>query len=338
MPIPFIVGAGIAAAATTGAVGIGKGIHAAVQNSEAKDVNERASDIYDEAKSKLENAREVSETALESLGRQKLTILDKSINRFVNAFEKIHDIEIEDSAGLRELSKFRMDSQSLKEFRELGSLAASMVGGTVGGLAGGGLAALGAYGAAMTFGAASTGTAIASLSGIAATNATLAFLGGGSLAAGGLGIAGGTAVLGGVVAGPALAVMGFIMDAKASANLDRAYSNLAESRKIAEELKTATTLCKGIAKRSMMFTKLLKQLDVLFLPLINGLEEAINTCGTDYRTFSSDEKKIIAMSMSIAGAVKKVLDTPILTVDGALTDESEAIGKEISGFLEAAKA
>jgi hypothetical protein len=240
--------------------------------------------------------------------------------------------------GLRELSKFRMDNHTLKEFRELGSLAASMVSGTIGGLAGGGLAALGAYSAAMTFGAASTGTAIATLSGVAAKSATLAFLGGGSLAAGGLGMAGGMAVLGGVVAGPALAVMGFIMGAKASANLDNAYSNLAESRKIAEELETAATLCRGIAKRAMLFKKLLKQLDSLFLPLIDGLEEAVSTQGIDYRTYSVESKKIVAMSMSIAGAVKKVLDTPILTPEGALTNESKAAAREVSGFLEAAKA
>lgn len=60
---------------------------------------------------------------------------------------------------------------------------------------------------------------------------------------GGLGVAGGTMVLGGLVAGPALAVLGFTLSAKASANLDNARSNLAKAREIAESLATVRDTC-----------------------------------------------------------------------------------------------
>lgn len=40
------------------------------------------------------------------------------------------------------------------------------------------------------------------------------------------------------------------------------------------------------------------------------------------------------MAMSLAGAIKKVLDTPILTDDGKLTDESKTIHGEMTKYLE----
>ncbi len=335
MPIPFILG-GIAIAAA--ATGVGKGIHAAVQNSEAKDVNGRAKNLYDAAKDILEEARRKSEFALESLGEAKLNVLDKSINHFIEIFDKIHNVELDESVGLDELRKFKMDKQSLEEMKQLGGFASSLLKGAVGGSLAGGLAAFGAYSAAMTFGAASTGTAIASLSGIAATNATLAFLGGGSLAAGGLGIAGGTMVLGGVVAGPALAVLGFFLDAKASKNLDNAYSNIAEARKISEEFGAATDICNGIIKRTEMFFDLLVQLDELFKPLINKIEMIIDISGCDYSQYKQSSKKIVALSMSVAAAIKKVLDTPILKEDGTLTESSLKVTGEVSDFLTSTQA
>jgi hypothetical protein len=331
MPLPLIpiligVGAGI--------IGAGKGIKAATDNSKAKDVNTAANNTVNNAKKLLEECRQKCNTSLESLGGKKLFVLDKSILRFVEAFEKLQNVEIEDSTGINELNKFRLDKQSFDALKEMGGYAASILGGTAAGAMGGALAAFGAYSGVMAFGAASTGTAIASLSGIAATNATLAFLGGGSLAAGGLGVAGGTMVLGGLVAGPALLIMGFIIGAKASANLNNAYSNLAEAQKTAQELNTASILCNSIRRRSYMFERLLIRLDAVFFPLVFGMENIISEKGVDWRIFQPNEKHTVAAAASIAKAIKTVLDTPILTEDGKLTDESEQIALEMKSFID----
>lgn len=143
--------------------------------------------------------------------------------------------------------------------------------------------------------------------------------------AGGLGMAGGTAVLGGLVAGPALAVLGVIMDAKASKNLEAAYSNLAKANEFEEEMKTAVDLCNGIRRRSAMFNRFLIRIQTFFDPLVYEMSEIINQRGTDFRKFSDDEKKVVASAMSMAGAIKAVLDTPILDEDGNLTRESGMI-------------
>jgi len=331
MPLPLIpILFGVGAAA----LGVGKGIKAAVDNSDANDYNRWANSNVSEAKNSLEMSRKASCTALEALGRKKLTVLDKSIPLFITSFEKLKNVQLEDSIGLEELNKFRLDQQSISELRELSSYASSILGGTTAGALGGALAGFGAYGGVHLLATTGilTGNAIF---GAAAANATLAFLGGGSLAAGGLGMAGGAMVLGGLVAGPALAIMGFVVGAKASENLDNAKSNYAESKKIAEELGTAALLCNGISRRSYMFERLLIRLDALFFPLVYGMGTIISQKGDDWSTFNNEEKHTIAAAASIAKTIKTVLDTPILTEDGKLTEESAQVAGEIGEAIEA---
>lgn len=333
MPIPFIVLAGAAIAGVTGATGIGKGVKAAIDTNSAKKTNKKAQDIIDYSKKNADMSRENSNQAIVALGKKKVWILENSVIPFVQTFERIHNIELSDSEGLGEIHKLKLDKQDLEELKELGMTVSSIFSGVAGGTVGGALAAFGAYGAATTFGVASTGAAISGLSGIAATNATLAFLGGGSLAAGGFGIAGGTAVLGGLVAGPALAIMGFVIGAKASKNKDEAYSNLAKAREFEESVKTLQVLCKGIRVRANMFERLLIDLDSIFSPIVYRLNEIIEIRGTDYSTYTEDEKNVVAGCLALAKTIKTVLDTPILTEDGNLTDESATIFNQTQGVI-----
>lgn len=332
MPIPlFFIGFG----ATTAALGIGKGVKAIADQQDAKDTNAQARSIVDDATQKAETSRKNSSKAIEDLGRKKIWVLDNSVETFIHLFEQLHNVELGASSGMDELKKFRIDKQAFGELKQMSAMASSIAGGLVGGAAAGALAAIGAYGGAMTLGAcATTGTAIASLSGAAATNATLAFLGGGALSVGGLGMAGGTMVLGGLVAGPALAVMGFIIGAKASANKDAAYSNLVKAKEYAEEVKTVQVLCKAIRMRANMFERLLIKLDAVFEPLTDSLAQIIQKSGTDFCRYSDEEKAAVAANLSLAKAIKAVLDTPILTEDGLLTEESNAIIAPVQNVIE----
>ena len=270
---------------------------------------------------------------MEKLGEEKLHILTSTVTSFVSAFEKIKNIDFTSSVGLEELDKLHIDQKDFEELKELGNFAVQVAGGATAGVAGGALTAIGAYGAAQTFAAASTGTAIASLSGAAATNATLAFFGGGSLAAGGLGMAGGLMVLGGLVAGPALLVMGLITGAKSQEKLDQALINKAQAEEIMEALNTASDQCSAIRRRTYLFYGLLAHLDTYLLPLVWQMEDIIAKEGTDYRSYSPESKKVIMAAASNAGSVKAVLDVPILTEDGALTEASGEITEKIGKLL-----
>ena len=287
----------------------------------------------DNARKCLEQQRGAVAQSLEKLGEEKLQILAGTVTSFVSAFEKIKNIDFTSSVGLEELEKLHIDQKDFEELKELGNFAIQVAGGVTAGAAGGALTAIGAYGAAQTFAAASTGTAIASLSGAAATNATLAFFGGGSLAAGGLGMAGGMMVLGGLVAGPALLVMGLITGAKSQEKLDQALINKAQAEEIMEALHVASDQCSAIRRRAYLFYSLLAHLDTYLLPLVWQMEDIIAKQGTDYRTYSPESKKVIMAAASNAGSVKAVLDVPILTDDGSLTEQSGEIVDKIGKLL-----
>lgn len=324
MPIPFLA---FGIIALCGGLGIGKTIKAGVDQKDANDTNARANRICDRATEEIESSRKKSGEAITALGEQKVYVLNHSIASFVENFGKLKNVElIKDSAGLTEYQTFKIDEQGVAELKQLSEMASSLAGGLAGGGALGALAAFGAYSGVMALGScATTGTAITTLSGIAAKNATLAFLGGGAKTIGGLGIAGGAGVLGGLIAAPALAVMGFVMGAKASKNKDDAYSNLAEAKKYQEEMKAARVLCNGIRMRATMFERLLLKLDVVFEPMVVRMEQIIRLRGSDVKLYTEDEKKEIAMCLSVAGAVKAILDTSILTENGNLTPESEQL-------------
>ena len=326
MPLPLLF-IGIGAAA--GALGIGKTVKASIDQKEANETNERADDVIRDASNRIETARKKCGTNIENLGKCKIKILNNSIKPFIEIFEKINYIEISNSMEFNELQKIIFDKKKFSELKEIQSIAASLdndvIDGIATGVAGGVLTAFGAYSIAGALATASTGTAIASLSGIAATNATLAFFGGGSLAVGGLGIAGGTMILGGLIAGPALAIFGSFMSLKASSNLEKAYLNLEKAQKYEKELKAVINACKEISERANKFTNFLTSIDSNFFPLTQKMSQIIVSKGTDYRNFSSDEKKIIGQAITLAGAIKSILDTPILDKDGNLTPESDRI-------------
>lgn len=331
MPLPLLF---IGVAAATGSLGVGKSIKAGVDANKAQKINKSANEIVQDATENMNAQRLACGRSLEHLGEEKLFVLNNSITEFLATFTKIKNVDLRESEGLDELKNLHIDEKDFEEMQAMVSFAGSIAGGAVAGTAGGALVAFGAYGAAQALAVASTGTAIASLSGAAATNATLAFFGGGSLAAGGLGMAGGTAVLGGLVAGPALMVVGFVAGAAAKKNLEKAYTNQEEAIQIAEQLSVEAMQCEAIRRRTYMFYNLLARLDAYFLPLIYKMEDIYKEEGDDYHQYNEESKKVIASCASVAVTIKSVLDTPLLTDDGMLTEESETTVSSAGTLLE----
>ena len=92
--------------------------------------------------------------------------------------------------------------------------------------------------------------------------------------------------------------------------------------------------CKGIRRRAAMFDRLLLRLGALFDPLVYDLEHIIATSGTDYNLYTLPQKQTVAAALSLAGAIKAVLDTPILTEDGQITPESEQVSGKATALIE----
>ena len=330
LPIVFII-----PAAATGIAGSAKTVKSFMDSRDADRMTDDANSRVNLARDNLERSRRLCADALSDLGEEKVFVLNNSIERFIASFEQIKNLELVESLGLEELRKLRVDKESMAELKEMQQFAAAVAGGVATGVAGGALTAIGAYNAAMAFGAASTGTAISALNGAAATNATLAFFGGGSLAAGGAGIAGGVMVLGGLVAGPALLVMGLITGKKADEKLEVAKANSAQADEVCEELSNAAFQCDAIRRRTNMFFAFLARLDARLVPLTIKLEDVLAEEGVDYSLYSPAAKSTVLRTATIAGSVKALLDTPILTEDGAITVESEklmeSLGVKLAG-------
>ena len=72
----------------------------------------------------------------------------------------------------------------------------------------------------------------------------------------------------------------------------------------------------------MMFYSFLARLDARFIALVFQLEDVLNTEGVDYTQYSKEAKSTVLRCATIASSIKALLDTPILSEDGALTPES----------------
>lgn len=216
MPIPFILGGLALAAAGTG---IKKGFDANSKNNDAKEIVEDAQERFEDAQKRLENERIRLNDELREFATLKLSVFTTEINTLVKLVKKCKDAN-----SVLNAENINFTAEEIKELESSVSSSLEISSGLGKGIASGALTAMGAYGSVGMLATASTGTAIGGLSGAAATNATLAWLGGGSLAAGGGGMALGTAVLGGMVAGPLIAITGFVMDSKAEKILQRLMS------------------------------------------------------------------------------------------------------------------
>ena len=117
MPIPLII-AGLAAAGI-GALGH---IGAKEMNEEAERLSRKAQRIYNEENTNLQMVRTKTETALQNLGNTKNVVLNTSLIKFVNAYEKFKDIQFTESEGIYELSNFTIEKQDAIQLREMSNI------------------------------------------------------------------------------------------------------------------------------------------------------------------------------------------------------------------------
>lgn len=314
--VPLILGAVALGSAVVGTV---KVVEAIEDFDEAEDLDNRAKDVSKNAQRRLKGARTRCTNELEALGQLKLDILDRQLGRFVFLFGQLRNLELVGSPEMNRPGALTVSNEDLAYMTRVSGFAAEAIAGGATALGAGALVGMAGYGGAAMFATASTGTVISSLSGVAATNATLAWFGGGSLATGGLGMAGGTIVLGGIVAGPVLAVGGFVLSAKARERLAEARMNHAKAQEVASEYATAATVVNGIRKAGNQVRKMITGLDERTTPILDDLESVLAANGTDYSTYSEADRRTVYLAAMFAQGLKSVLDTPFLTKNGALS-------------------
>lgn len=319
MPLPLIVPIVLGAA---GLFGLGKTVKAAMDNSEANDIAESVAAVVADAENALESGKDGCNSALRAYGEQKLKVIGKEVQDFVDLFSRLKNVSLEHSPELDRLNVGEFTEIALEDLKHSCSFAGEFAASAAAGAGAGAITAFGAYGGTMMLASAGTGTAISTLSGAAATNATLAWLGGGTLAAGGYGVAGGTMVLGALVAGPALLVLGSVLGAQASKKLDDARANREKAKTYETQVRVVLEKLKAIIEVTVVGVDLLETLRTRLHDANTALREVVRIFGVDYSTYADGAKDTVFKAVKHAQLVKKVIDTPILNEDGSLAENA----------------
>lgn len=320
MPLPLLVPVAFGVAGLWGAAKGGKGFW---NMSEAKDINAEAERLLKEHHDKINELKETSSSLLEECGEKKLATITKDFDRFLSVYKKLQDIKVSDF-NVEDLTALPSTEAEIAEFAAEFSRIVESGKGLVAGSLGGSMAAFGAYSGTTLLASASTGTAISSLSGAAASNATLAWLGGGSLASGGMGMAGGTAVLGVVAAGPALAVMGFMVGAKGEKSLNDALTNLESAKTAAKELEGAEIKLKHLIEVSELAITTLSKIRAKFRRSTKRLEKIIEEKGGSVEGYNESEKDTVFTTFKLAQLAKVLVDQPLLSEEGEVIEGAKA--------------
>ena len=78
-------------------------------------------------------------------------------------------------------------------------------------------------------------------------------------------------------------------------------------------------------KRIDSMTSILTILNQKFFKYINDSEKIIDKNGYDRCLYSSEDRRLLATSINVAGAIKSIIDAPIIDENGELTKESFAV-------------
>ena len=264
MPIPFLLaGLGVAA----GIIGASGHISAKETNEKAQRISEDAQDIYNSAKVSLEEAQNNTESSLLKLGYSKKNVLESSIKQFLQSYDKIKHINFKESVGINEISKFTIDKQEAIQLREMSDIYQSTFSSGATGAAAGAVIALAASGS------------LPIVTGVLSTAGTAFVAGEVGMAAG---LAGSALSFGAAmtplaaIAAPVLLFTGISSSIKADENLEKAKCMYAEAEVACEKMKTAETLCVAIVRKADMFDGLLGELNVMFAECARLSESAFN--------------------------------------------------------------
>lgn len=327
MPIPLIL-----AGATAIAGGIGH-LKAKKMNEEAQRTIERAEDLYESTKRKLYSSQETMEKFLILLGNNKKFVLDTSMEQFISSYDKIKNVNLIIDQNFYEIPNYTINHNEMLELREISTSLNKLPIAT--GAATGAIIGLAASGALPVVGTLAT----AAGSSLIAGEVALA----GTFASSALSFATSMTPLA-VVAAPVVLFTGISSALKADENLEKARVVYSKASSKVAEMEVSITLCNAISDKSKMFDDLLNELNKLFsqcTPLLAGLVKKHtgffkgNTVSVD--KLNEGEIKLIAVTRALAGAIKSIIDTPILGENGKLSPNFDSIYNKVENDLIAFK-
>lgn len=280
---------------------------ASADNNEANRKNERANKIIEKAKQLAESSERECQQAINSLSREKKTILKGNMRRFVKNFSKIKPVNFSNQNDFFEIQTFTKN--------EISSIQLMI----------------------NTANKVDINSAFGGASGVAlALSATDIVAGGSVLGGAGIsvgGLTGGMALS--AVAAPIFAVTGIFSAKEASANLEKAKANLSKARAYEDKCETYSYFAKSVGERCDLFTETLHTLNSnWFTNAVDQLEYIVNSKKTfsnflknvsGQKIYTPQEIKTIASVASLAKMLKTIIDTNILDNNGKLTENSKEV-------------
>ncbi|WP_187845573.1 glycine zipper family protein [Helicobacter pylori] len=320
MPLPFILG-GLALVAA--GYGVKKGIDALDADCEADEFIKKAESLKEEATKKAESAESDCRRAFMRFGEKKLHVLSHTVSNFLDHFHRlnrsriiIEGINMQDIQGqVSDARKITNQYREVDFFDVSGAVAGSAIGGM--------LAAYGAYAGVGMLASTAGGVAIAELSGVAATNATLAWLGGGALSVGGFGMVGGMAVLGGLVAGPALAILGFFSTSKMEEKLDDAKAYYSQVEAASKKADVMIDDLRSVEKMAKLFTRQITKFDALFFSLAQEAIATMKKHNYDTSRYNQKEKDQLCVTVSTLSTLSAFLKVSIMDEHQKLNEKAQ---------------
>lgn len=278
---------------------------------ESDKINERAQTKSLKAMNRLAEANLLAQQQIEAaklsilrLANRKRGILTSSMKSFLDIYEKIKVINFTEGEGIKELSDFTIDiRQELNYQISVASVPMTEK-----------------EAMASLFSMALLGSGVSPLAQTAPCMAT------------------------GVVAGPVgrIAAASMVVSASikqdANKNLHMASAISKQANVISEQAKTISIAYDAVSQRADRITDVLTKLNVLFVKILQITKESIDKNGSDKTRYTLDERKKLAVCVNLAGAIKDILDTPLLNEKGDITLKSlEAIqtGEEYIGKINA---
>ena len=199
--------------------------------------------------------------------------------------------------------------------------------------ASGALTASAVYGTVSMLGAASTGTLISTLTGIASSNATLAWLGGGAVVFGGGGVALGTLVLGGIALVPAISYFIWKGDFNFSDKKDKVDENYIEATNYSKSVDEAIAKFEAFERFVDSATTVIERYNIACIQLNKQTINIISSAGKNFEKYTDEQKLLVEKHSNYIEGLLKLINSPIMTEDGALNERAVSVTKTANDLL-----
>ena len=311
MPIPLLLGLGLAATGVLGAAGHS---YAKDTNKEAEDIQKAAIDKYEGYKKTLEKEQKECSSKIYELGKSKKDILDTSMNKFIATYKKMSSIQLNKTRGWDEALNFEFAEEDILQLQKLNSIYDECITSGATGAATGAIVSLAVGGALPVI---TTDVGIIGSSFLAGTGFT-------PLA---------------TIVAPVLFFSAFSASSKADENVEKAKKTRAEVNLAVEKMKVSEELCKALKEKSILLNGLINDLNKMFVvktdELSNRLEELeCEKVDNIVDSLSDEDIELVQVTMALAKAIKSIIDTPLATEDGNLSLDVDTLINDTEDFME----